>query len=172
MKIFEDEILEKNTIVSPQNKSFSPQSGNNFDIFDPAILSPEMQKYRAEYIKRITAKISAELDASLLGEEAPDGEEPTGELITFGVDPEKHFKLILKYLRGPRGFNGSADNLVVLSEAEYSRIKIKDPNKFYFTYEGDISNDYISGMVLFTESNVEQKIFLTDNNITNKILNI
>lgn len=36
---------------------------------------------------------------------------------------------------GPRGYNGTIENFVVLSEAEYKALPFKDPYKFYFTYE-------------------------------------
>jgi acylphosphatase len=39
----------------------------------------------------------------------------------------------IEMLRGPAG---SVDNLVVLTEEEYQNLPYKDPNKFYFTYDG------------------------------------
>lgn len=164
MKTFDDEE------VRPRTTKKSPQSGNNCDIFEPSVYTPDESKYRADYIKKITAKITAELDATLLAEEAPEDEEPSGELQVTGKDPEKHLKLILKYLRGPRGFNGSVDNFVVLSEAEYERLKVKDPNKFYFTYEGEGSQSYIEDGVLITSDTVENNVLITTNTIENNIL--
>jgi hypothetical protein len=39
--------------------------------------------------------------------------------------------------RGIQGYNGTIDNFVVLSQAEYDALDYVDPNKFYFTYEED-----------------------------------
>lgn len=156
--------------VEPRTKGKSPQSANNCDIFEPSVYTPEESKYRAEYIKRITAKITAELDASLLAEELPDDKDPSLDLEVTGKDPEKHFKFIAKYLRGPRGFNGSADNIVVLSEAEYDRLRVKDPNKFYFTYDDSSIPAIIENNILIAECDIDNNILSITGEITNNIL--
>ena len=148
------------------------QSANNCDIFDPATYTPESSKYRAEYIKRITAKITAELDASKLSDEVPEGRAPSLKLEVTGKDPEKHLKFIVEYLRGPRGFNGSVDNFVVISESEYERLPVKDPNKFYFTYEGEYTPAYIEDEVLYTQESVDNSILITSSHIENHILTL
>lgn len=163
MSVFDDE-------VKPRRPGKPEQSGNNCDIFEPSNYVPESSKYRAEYIKRITAKMTAELDAELLAEEVPEGEEPSLELEVTGEDPEKHFKFIAKYLRGPRGYNGSLDNFVVLSEAEYQRLAVKDPNTFYFTYEGNETPGYVEDEVLITSDAVDNCIMITSGNVDNNIL--
>lgn len=163
MSVFDEE-------VKPRNPGKPAQSGNNCDIFEPSSYVPESAKYRAEYIKRITAKITAELEAELATLEAPEGEEPFFDLEVTGQDPEKHLKFIAKYLRGPRGFNGSLDNFVVMSEAEYQRLKVKDPNKFYFTYEGEASQDYIENQTLFTSDFVEDHVLVTTKQISENTL--
>jgi hypothetical protein len=168
MKIFDDDSQD----VKPRNSQEPVQSGNNCDIFEPSTYVPESAKYRAEYIRRITAKITAELDNELATEELPDGEEPSFDLEVSGMDPEKHFKFIAKYLRGPRGFNGNIDNFVVLTEAEYDRLVVKDPNKFYFTYEGEESQGYVENMVLITTDFVNDHILVTTGQINNNILTI
>lgn len=85
--------------------------------------------------------------------------------------------------RGPQGFNGSIDNFVVLTEYEYSRLTEIDPNKFYFTYEGegptppepptptgdiyiDIENHIIVGAI------INESTFITEGIISNNTLNI
>lgn len=166
MKLFEDDIKP----ISNCN-----QSGNNWDIFDPSVYTPDSSKFRADYIKSITAKVTAELDASLLSEEAPAGSEPSADLQVTGRDPEKHLKFILKYLRGPRGFNGSIDNFVVLSESEYERLRVKDPNKFYFTYEGEGGNPgYVENnvLVVLNDSIENQILVTTSGQINNYILTL
>lgn len=43
-------------------------------------------------------------------------------------------------LQGPpgiRGYNGTIENFVVLSESDYNALTYKDPYKFYFTYEDE-----------------------------------
>lgn len=165
MSVFDEE-------VKPRNSKKPIPSSNNCDIFEPSVYVPESSKYRAEYIKRITAKITAELDAALATAELPDGEEPSFELEVSGVDPEKHLKFIAKYLRGPRGFNGSVDNFVVLTEAEYERLRVKDPNKFYFTYEGEESPGYVENMVLITTDFVDDHILVTTGQIIDNVLTI
>lgn len=166
MSLFDDEI-------KPRNTNKSPQSGNNCDIFEPSVYTPEESKYRADYIKRITAKITAALDASLLSEEVPEGEEPSFELEVTGKDPEKHFKFTVKYLRGPRGFRGSLENFVVLSEGEYERLRVKDPNVFYFTYEGEDTPGYVENNVLITMNDViEDNVLITSGTIEDNILTI
>lgn len=64
-------------------------------------------------------------------------------------------------LQGPpgiRGYNGTIENFVVLSESDYKALSYKDPYKFYFTYEEeDItpSTDfmvYVDGDVLVINS--------------------
>ena len=162
MSVFDDDIKPRG--------SASKQSGNNCDIFEPSTYTPEQSKYRADYIRRITAKITAELDASLLAEELPDDEDPSLELQVTGKDPEKHLKFIAKYLRGPRGFNGSADNIVVLSEAEYDRLRVKDPNKFYFTYDDSSTPAVIENNVLIAECDIENNVLSVIGEITNNIL--
>lgn len=164
MSVFDDD-------VRPRARVKPKTSAENCDVFEPSSYTPDNSKYRADYIRSITAKITAELDASLLALEAPDDDEPSGELVVTGDDPVKHLKFILKYLRGPRGFNGSVDNFVVLTEAEYQRLKVKDPNKFYYTYEDEGGGtDYVEGAVLFTNGSVDEKILHTENNIENHIL--
>ena len=158
--------------IRPRREGRSAQSGNNCDIFDPSVYTPDNSKYRADYIKRITAKITAELDAALAMEEAPDDENPSFELEVSGRDPEKHLKFIAKYLRGPRGFNGSVDNFVVLTELEYERLRVKDPNKFYYTYEdeGGGQQSYIDDMVLVTYDFVDDNVLVTLGEVNNNIL--
>lgn len=85
--------------------------------------------------------------------------------------------------RGPQGFNGSIDNFVVLTEYEYSQLTEIDPNKFYFTYEGeaptppepptptgniyiDVENHIIIGAV------INETTFVTEGTINNNTLNI
>lgn len=155
------------------------------DIFEPSVYTPNNSKARADYIRKIGAKITADLDASLLAEELPDGEDPSIELIVSGEDPTKHLHFIMKYLRGPRGFNGSVDNFVVLTEEEYDKLRVYDPNKFYYTYEGDgsgggggggeiptgsgsidISNNSINGFIIANNT------LITENTITNNTLYI
>lgn len=166
MNVFDDD-----DDVKPKETK-SKQSGNNCDIFEPSVYTPDSSKYRADYIKRITAKITAELDASKLAEEVPEGGAPSARLEVTGNDPEKHLKFILEYLRGPRGFNGSVDNFVVLSESEYERLPVKDPNKFYFTYEGEYAPAYIEDEVLYTQEYVNNKILITNSHIENHILTL
>lgn len=156
--------------VEPRTKGKSPQSANNCDIFEPSVYAPEESKYRTDYIKRITAKITAELDASKLADEVPEGEEPSARLEVTGKDPEKHLKFILEYLRGPRGFNGSVDNFVVLSEVEYERLRVKDPNKFYFTYEGEETPAYIENNILNCNGQIDNNILIVSGEINNNIL--
>lgn len=168
MILFDDDSQE----VKPKSSKEPVQTGNNCDIFEPSTYVPESAKYRAEYIKRITAKITAELDAELATAELPDGEEPSFELEVSGIDPEKHLKFIAKYLRGPRGFNGSVDNFVVLTEDAYQRLHVKDPNKFYYTYEGEESQGYVENMVLVTTDLVDNHILVTTGQITNNVLTI
>lgn len=163
MSVFDEE-------VKPRNPNKPIPSANNCDIFEPSTYVPESAKYRADYIKRITAKISAELDNSLAVAELPDGEEPSFELEVTGIDPEKHLKFTAKYLRGPRGFNGSIDNFVVLTEAEYDRLVVKDPNKFYYTYEGEETPGYIDNMILYTDDIIDNHILITTGQINNNIL--
>lgn len=165
MSVFDEE-------VKPGNPNKPIPSANNCDIFEPSTYVPESAKYRADYIKRITAKITAELDNELAVAELPDGEEPSFELEVTGIDPEKHLKFIAKYLRGPRGFNGSLDNFVVLTEAEYERLHVKDPNKFYFTYESEESPGYVEDMVIITTDFVDDHILVTTGQITNNVLTI
>lgn len=164
MNVFDDDVKPKGTK--------SKQSGNNCDIFEPSVYTPGSSKYRADYIKRITSKITVELDASKLADEVPEGEAPSVKLEVTGKDPEKHLKFILEYLRGPRGFNGSVDNFVVLSESEYERLPVKDPNKFYFTYEGEYTPSYIEDEVLYTQESVNNKILITSSHIENHILTL
>lgn len=168
MSLFDNDDKE----VKPRSTGSSKQSANNCDIFEPSVYTPDESKFRIDYIKRITAKITAELDAALATAELPDGEEPSFELEVSGIDPEKHLKFIAKYLRGPRGFNGSLDNFVVLTEAEYERLHVKDPNKFYYTYEGEESQGYIENMVLVTTDFVDDHILVTTGQITNNVLTI
>lgn len=159
--------------IKPRNTDKQRQSANNCDIFEPSSYVPESSKYRAEYIKRITAKITAALDASLLSEEAPEGEEPSFELEVTGKDPEKNLKFTVKYLRGPRGFRGSLENFVVLSEGEYERLKVKDPNIFYFTYEGEDTPGYVEDNVLVTMNDIiENNILYSSGTIEDNILTI
>jgi hypothetical protein len=159
--------------VKPRNGGKSPQSGNNCDIFEPSVYTPEESKYRADYIKRITARITAELDGILATEEPPDGELPVFDLVVTGKDPEKHLKFTAKYLRGPRGFRGSLENFVVLSEGEYERLKVKDPNVFYFTYEGEDTPGYVEDNVLITMNDViEDNVLVTSGTIEDNILTI
>jgi hypothetical protein len=159
--------------VKPRNGGKSPQSGNNCDIFEPSVYTPEESKYRADYIKRITARITAELDGILATEEPPDGELPVFDLVVTGKDPEKHLKFTAKYLRGPRGFRGSLENFVVLSEGEYERLKVKDPNVFYFTYEGEDTPGYVEDNVLITMNDViEDNVLITSGTIEDNILTI
>lgn len=166
MSLFDEE-------VKPRNGGKSPQSGNNCDIFEPSVYTPEESKYRADYIKRITARITAELDGILATEEAPDGEVPVFDLVVTGQDPEKHLKFTAKYLRGPRGFRGSLENFVVLSEGEYERLKVKDPNVFYFTYEGEDTPGYVEDNVLITINDViEDNVLITSGTIEDNILTI
>lgn len=85
--------------------------------------------------------------------------------------------------RGPQGFDGSIDNFVVLTEYEYSRLTEIDPNKFYFTYEGegptppepptptgdvyiDVENHIIIGAI------INETTFVTEGIISNNILNV
>lgn len=163
MSVFDEE-------VKPRNPGKPAQSGNNCDIFEPSSYVPESAKYRAEYIRRITAKITAELEAELATLEAPEGEEPSFELEVTGEDPEKHLKFIAKYLRGPRGFVGSLDNFEVMSEAEYQRLRVKDPNKFYFTYEGEGSSSSIEDNVMITQDSIEDHVLYTANIVENNVL--
>lgn len=157
--------------VKPRNTGKSPQSANNCDIFEPSVYVPDSAKYRAEYIRRITAKVTAELDASLLAEEVPEDEDPSFELEVTGKDPEKHLKFIAKYLRGPRGFAGPLDNFQVMSEAEYQRLRVKDPNKFYFTYEGEGGgSSTIEDNVMITQDSIEDHVLYTTNIIENNVL--
>ena len=166
--------MSTNDKVVPKRDCKPQTSGNNCDIFEPSVYTPDESKYRADYIKRITAKITAELDAALATEELPDGEEPSFELIVTGKDPVKHLKFIAKYLRGPRGFNGSLDNFVVLTEQEYERLRVKDPNKFYFTYEdeggGGDTQAYVEDMVLITTDFVDDHVLVTTEQIIDNIL--
>lgn len=162
MSLFDDNVEARVTK--------SPQSANNCDIFEPSVYAPEDAKYRTNYVKRITAKVTAEMDTEHLAEEAPNDKEPKGYLEVTGKDPEKHLKFVFEYLRGPRGFNGSVDNFVVLSEAEYDRLKVKDPNKFYFTYESESTPAQIEDGVLITQDTIENHILITSNSIENKIL--
>lgn len=167
MAVFDEDIKPKVTRRVPQE---------DCEIFEPSTYTPEAAKFRAEYIKRITAKITAELEATLIAMEAPEGEEPTIELQVTGQDPEKHLKFIAKYLRGPRGFNGSLDNFVVMSEADYQKLKVKDPNMFYFTYEDggetpsyeelDLENHSVNGAI------VDMNTMYSEGIINNNILNI
>lgn len=168
MSLFDNDDKE----VKPRSTGSSKQSANNCDIFEPSVYTPDESKFRIDYIKRITAKITAELDAALATAELPDGEEPSFELEVSGIDPEKHLKFIAKYLRGPRGFNGSVDNFVVLTEDAYQRLHVKDPNKFYFTYEGEESQGYVENMVLITTDFVDDHILVTTGQITNNVLTI
>lgn len=166
MSVFDEE-------VKPKRQNKPAQSGNNCDIFEPSSYVPESSKYRAEYIKRITAKVTAELDAALATEELPNGEEPFFGLEVTGQDPEKHLKFTAKYLRGPRGFKGSLENFVVLSEGEYERLKVKDPNVFYFTYEGEDTPGYVEDNVLITMNDViEDNVLITSGTIEDNILTI
>ena len=163
MSVFDEEVKPK--------KASRQQSGNNCDIFEPSSYVPESSKYRAEYIKRITARITAELDGLLATQEAPNGEDPVFDLEVTGQDPEKHLKFTAKYLRGPRGFNGSLDNFVVMSEAEYERLKVKDPNKFYFTYEGEGGgSSSIEDNVMITQDSIEDYVLYTANIVENNVL--
>lgn len=168
MSLFDNDDKE----VKPRSTGSSKQSANNCDIFEPSVYTPDESKYRIDYIKRITARITAELDNELAVAELPDGEEPSFELQVTGKDPEKHLKFIAKYLRGPRGFNGSLDNFVVLTEEQYERLHVKDPNKFYFTYEGEESQGYVENMVLITTDFVDDHILVTTGQITNNVLTI
>lgn len=165
MSVFDDDVRPKSRV--------KPKTAENCDVFDPSSYTPDGSKYRADYIKRITARITAELDAALLAMEAPEGEEPSGELVVTGDDPVKHLKFVLKYLRGPRGFNGSVDNFVVLTEAEYNRLRVKDPNKFYYTYEdGGGSADYIADNILYSSGSFSENILYSNYTVENKILNL
>lgn len=155
MSVFDEE-------VKPGNPNKPIPSANNCDIFEPSTYVPESAKYRADYIKRITAKVTAVLDATLATAELPDGEEPSFELEVTGIDPEKNLKFTAKYLRGPRGFNGSVDNFVVLSETEYERLSVKDPNKFYYTYDGTETPGYIENGILIIGDVVENHILITN----------
>lgn len=165
MSLFDDEEE-----VKPRNTDKSPQGGNNCDIFEPSVYTPEESKYRADYIKRITAKVTAELDGELATQEAPNGEDPIFDLEVSGKDPEKHLKFTAKYLRGPRGFKGSLKNFVVLSEEEYNRLRVKDPNVFYFTYEGESTPGFVEDNILITNDVVDDNIFVTGGIIDNNIL--
>lgn len=165
MSLFDDD----NIIIHQKLQQSEVQ---DCDIFDPSIYTPDSSKYRAEYIKSITAKMKMLIDTSLLNEEAPEGEQGDVELITEGEDPEKIFTLIFKYLKGERGFNGSVDNFVVLSESQYNNLRVKDPNKFYYVYEDEepSEDEHIEGNILYGE--VENNIYLTKGTITNNILKI
>ena len=166
MSVFDDDVRPRSAA--------KPKTAENCDVFEPSAYTPDNSKFRADYIKKITAKITAELDATLLALEAPEGEEPSGELVVTGDDPAKHLKFVLKYLRGPRGFNGSVDNFVVLTESEYQRLRVKDPNKFYYTYEdgGEGSTDYIEDGTLHTGGSIEDNVLHTENNIEDHILKL
>jgi hypothetical protein len=168
MKLFDD-----SEDVKPRSTSKS-NGGESCDIFEPSVYTTPEEKYRIDYIKSITAKITAEIDAHLLAEEAPEGEEPGGDLFVTGKDPEKHLLFTFKYLRGPRGFNGSVDNFVVLSEAEYARLAVKDPNKFYYTYDSNASPGFVEDEVLILEADtVDNMVLLTTNGtVENHILTI
>lgn len=168
MSLFDDDILD----VKPRSPS-KPKSDESCDIFEPSVYTTPEEKYRIDYIRSITAKITAEIDASLVPEEAPEGEEPGGDLVVTGKDPEKHLKFTFKYLRGPRGFNGSVDNFVVLSEVEYARLPVKDPNKFYYTYDGTETPGYVEENVLVVGDEVDNYVLITANaQVENNILTI
>lgn len=163
-------IFDENDIKPIAKNTKQSSDGNNCDIFEPSVYEPDHSKFRANYIKSITPKITAEVDNTLIDEEAQLGDEPAMDLEVSGTETKRHFKFIPKHLRGPRGFNGSVDNFVVLSESEYSRLKVKDPNKFYFIYENEESADYIEDGVLMTTDSVVDGILVTNKTIQNKIL--
>ena len=166
MNIFDDDNIKP----IPKG-SKSPQSGNNCDIFEPSVYEPDGSKFRADYIKEITPEITAELDDSHIGDEVvQDVAEPAMELEVKGTLTKRHFKFIPKRLRGPRGFNGSVDNFVVLSETEFARLTVKDPNKFYYIYEDETSTGTIQNGVLITTDSIVDKVLITSKPIENKVL--
>ncbi len=63
---------------------------------------------------------------------------------------------------GIRGYNGTIENFVVLTEAEYRALEYKDPYKFYFTYEDeDVPpiyefTAYVDGTTLVITADVEE----------------
>lgn len=169
MNLFDDDNIKP----KPKGQK-SPQSGNNCDIFEPSVYEPDNSKFRADYINNIIPEITAELDDSLIGEEVEEGvNEPGMDLEVSGSKTKRHFKFKPKYLRGPRGpqgFNGSVDNFVVLSETEYSRLRVKDPNKFYYVYEGSDSVGYIEDGVFITGDPIIDGVLVTNKVIQDKVL--
>lgn len=74
-------------------------------------------------------------------------------------------------LQGPpgiRGYNGTIENFVVLTENEYKALVYKDPYKFYFTYEDDDQPEpsdfvaYVEGTTLVISAGVDGAVLSID----------
>lgn len=91
MKIFDDKT---NQIKTSHN-----QTGNNWDVFEPPVYTPDISKFRTEYIRSISAKI-AEVIASV-----DDGEgDPNVEVILRGEPNNRSIEFKFHNLKGSDGY--------------------------------------------------------------------
>jgi len=132
------------------------------ELFSSPIYASDSSKYRAEYIKQITAKVTAEVDYSEAGQLPPEGQVPRVEVEATGEDPAKHLKFIFKYLKGDKGDKGDK-SVIRLTIREYNELKKHenfDKELWYFVTSNSDAMRYIyAGDTLVAKSDKTGNIF-------------
>lgn len=97
--------------IKPRNTKKSPQSGNNCDIFEPSVYTPDNSKYRADYIKNLSAKI-ADVIAYVDEEEGI----PSVDVILTGDPTNRTIEFRFHNLKGASGSDTDVSSIVQLIE--------------------------------------------------------
>lgn len=146
MKPFEDDVKPRSTKAK--------QNWNNCDIFDPSVYVPENSKYRADYIKSISAKI-AEVIANV-----DDGEgTPNVEVILRGEPSNRSIEFRFHNLKGSDGYTPdiealvqNIDNIVSILSNKANDNEFQDLKNLVYSLHATAGHTY-SPSIYFKNSN-------------------